>query len=160
MNFLIIVGIFFGVLFGMAFLTKRRLGILAPVLAAGALLSTLWVGDLTPLVQRAGIVLLQPPLESVIAAVSLLAPALLVLISGPTYRTMRSRMVGAFLFALLAIFLLLDIFQSSLVIDGVGQTVFDWLSEWKTLGVTAILMLAVLEALSIRTPKPEKPAKH
>lgn len=160
MNFLIILGIFFGALFSMAFLTKRRLGVLAPALAVGALLSTLWVGDLTPLVQKAGIVLLQPPLESVIAAVSLLTPALLLLISGPSYHKMRSRMVGGFLFALLAIFLLLDVFQSTIVIDGLGQTVFDWLSEWKTLGVTAILILAVLEALGIRTPKPEKPAKH
>jgi hypothetical protein len=160
MSFLIILGIFFGALFGMAFLTKRRLGVLGLALGAGAIISSLWVGDLTPLVQRAGIVILQPPLESVVAAVLLLIPAAFLFISGPTYRGLRSRMLGAFLFALLAIFLMLDIFESAVIIDGLGQAVFTWLDEWKALGTTLILIIAIFEALGIRTPKPEKLPKH
>ena len=160
MSFLIVTGIFSGLLFGLAFLTKRRFGVLGLALAAGALMSELWVGDLTPLVAQAGIVILRPPLESVVATTLLLLPAAFLFISGPTYRGIRGRTTGALLFALLAIFLMLDIFESALVIEGAGQTVFAALGEWKMLGTSALLVIAVLDGLGIRTPKPEKPAKH
>lgn len=160
MSFIIVAAIVFGALFGLAFLTKRRLGVLGLALAAGALISELWVGDLTPLVAQAGIEIIRPPLESVVATVLLLTPAALLFISGPTYRGMRSRAMGSLLFALLAIFLMLDIFESAVIIDGIGQTIFTWLQQWQPLGTTIILIFAVLEGLGIRTPKPEKLGKH
>lgn len=160
MSFLIVSGILFAVLFGLAFLTKRRLGILGLALAAGSVISSLWVNDLTPLVAKAGFTLSQPPLESVVAAVLLVVPAAFLLIGGPVYKGSYGRVVGSLLFALLALFLMLDILESSLVIEGVGQTVFTMLRDWQMLGTSVILMLAIFDALSIRTPKPEKPAKH
>ena len=160
MNFIMVLAVVFGALFGLAFLTKRRLGVLGLALAAGALISELWVGDLTPLVAQAGIEIIRPPLESVVAAVLLLTPAALLFISGPTYHGMRGRVIGSLLFALLAIFLMLDIFESAVIIEGVGQAVFAGLDDWKALGTTTILILAILEGLGIRTPKPEKLAKH
>lgn len=160
MSFVVVLAVVFGALFGMAFLTKRRLGVLGLALAAGALISELWVGDLTPLVAQAGIEIIRPPLESVVATALLVTPAALLFISGPTYHGMRSRVTGAFLFALLAVFLMLDIFESAVVIEGIGQTIFMSLNDWQALGTTTILILAILEALGIRTPKPALPAKH
>jgi len=159
-SFIVVIAVVFGALFGMAFLTKRRLGVLGLALAAGALISELWVGDLTPLVAKAGIEIISPPLESVVATVLMLTPAALLFISGPTYHGMRSRVMGSLLFALLAIFLMLDIFESAVVIEGVGQTIFTGLKDWQMLGTTVILIFAVLEGLGIRTPKPALPAKH
>lgn len=160
MNFVIVLAIVFGALFGLAFLTKRRLGVLGLALAAGALISELWVGDLTPLVAQAGIEIIRPPLESVVATVLLLTPPAFLFISGPTYHHMRGRVIGSLLFALLAVFLMLDIFESAVIIDGLGQTIFTGLQQWQALGITVILILAVLGGLGIRTPKPEKPGKH
>ena len=160
MTDLVLVSVLAGFLFRLAFLTMRRFGVLGLALAAGAIMSELWVGDLTPLVAQTGIVILRPPLESLVAATLLLLPAAFLFISGPVYRGMRSRVTGALLFALLAVFLMLDIFESALVIEGVGQTIFTGLTDWRMLGTSALLILAIFDGLGIRTPKPEKPAKH
>src|SRR3954465_8231908 len=120
MSFLIIFLIIIGILFATAYFTKRRFGVLGLALAAGAMLSTLWVGDLTPIIAQAGIVLVKPPLESVVSAALILLPALLLLSSGPSYKSQVQRLVGAGAFAVLAAALLLDPLGSALVIDGVG----------------------------------------
>ena len=160
MGFLTVFGITLGVLFLVAFFTKRRLAVLGPALAVGAMLSELWVGDLTPLVAQAGFVTVKPPLESVVAATLVLVPAFFLLLSGPAYHGKAGRVIGALLFALLANFLLLDVYSAAVIIDGPGRLLFDGLSDWKILGVSAVLLLAIFEGLGIKTPKPDKLAKH
>src|SRR5258708_6096136 len=108
MSFLVIFLVIIGALFLTAFLTKRRFGVLGLALAAGAMLSTLWVGDLTPIIASAGIILVRPPLESVVSAGLILLPAVLLLSSGSTYKSMLQRVIGAALFAMLATSLLLE----------------------------------------------------
>jgi hypothetical protein len=153
MSFVTIFFVLIGLLFATAFLTKRRFGVLGLALTAGAMLSTLWVGDLTPIIANAGIILVKPPLQSVVAAFLILLPALLLLASGSTYKSGRQRFVGAAAFAILAIALLLEPLGSALVIDGIGRSVYDFFTRYRTIIITICLVLAVLDLLMTKTPK-------
>lgn len=160
MSFLVIFLGFIAALFVAAFFTRRRFGVLGLALAAGAMLSTMWVGDLTPLIVNAGIVLVKPPLESVVAAALILLPAVLLLSSGPTYRNMVQRIIGSALFAILAIALLLTPLGAALVLDHVSQPVYDFFMQWRTAIITAALVLAIGDLLVTKTPKHSKEPKH
>ena len=154
MSFIVI---FIGLLvaaFILIFLTKRRFGVLGLALAAGAILSELWVGDLTPLVAQAGIQMTRPPLESVVAAVVTVTPALLLLFSGPTYRSTLWRVIGGIIFAVLAIAFLLDPLGSALVIEGPGKPVYQFFADNKMLIISIGLIISLLDVLATKTPKP------
>jgi len=153
MSFVIIFLILIGALFATAYFTKRRFGVLGLALAAGAMLSTLWVGNLTPIIANAGIILVKPPLESVVGAALILLPAVLLLSSGPTYKSFSQRLVGSFAFAILAIALLLQPLGSALVIDGVGQSVYTFFLNNRAIIVTVCLALAVLDLLVTKNSK-------
>jgi hypothetical protein len=160
MGFLTVAGIIFAILFILMFFARRRYGVMGLALAAGAMMSSLWVGDLTPLVAKAGVVIVQPPLESVVAAGLMLVPAALLLFSGPIYHKAGTRVFGSLLFSLLAVILLLDILRSAVVIDGPGKLVYDALYQWKTMGVTFLLLAAVVDTWGVRTPKRDKELRH
>jgi len=155
-SFLVIFLILIGVLFATAFFTKRRFGVLGLALAAGAMLSTLWVGDLTPIIAKAGIEIIKPPLGSLVSAGLIVTPALVLLFSGPTYKTLRQRIIGAVAFAILATSLLLEPLGSALVIDGVGKTVYDFFVQYHASIITVALVLAVLDLLVTKTPRAHK----
>ncbi len=142
-----------GSLFALAFLTKRRFGVLGLALAADAMLGRLWVGDLTPIIAKAGFVLVKPPLESVVLAGLILLPAVLLLASGPTYKKMRQRVVGAALFAVLATALLLEPLGSALVIDDTAKPVYEFFVRYHVSIITVCLALALLDLLVTRTPR-------
>jgi hypothetical protein len=156
MSFLVIFLIVIGLLFATSFFTRRRFGVLGLALAAGAMLSSLWVKDLTPVIASAGFVIVKPPLTSLVSAALILAPALLLLSSGPTYKSMIQRVVGAVAFAILATSLLIGPLGSALVVEGVGKNVYDFLVQYHASIVTIGLVLAVLDLLVTKTPKHHK----
>lgn len=156
MSFVVIFLVIIGALFATAFFTKRRFGVLGLALAAGSILSSLWVGDLTPIIANAGIILVKPPLESVVSAALILLPAVLLLSSGPTYKSMIQRVVGALAFAVLAIALLLEPLGSALVIDKIGQPVYDFFLQQRIWIITGALLLAIGDLLMAKTPKHRK----
>ena len=158
MTFVIIFLLLIAILFGIAFITKRRFGVLGLALAAGSMLSTLWVGDLTPIVAQAGFVLIRPPLESVVASVLILLPAMLLLTSGPSYSAGHQRVMGALLFAILATVLLLQPLGSALIIEGLGERVFDFMTTYQVVIITVCLTVAIMDLLLAKTPK--IPSKH
>jgi hypothetical protein len=153
MSFVIIFLIIIGALFATAFFTKRRFGVLGLALAAGAMLSGLWVGDLTPIIANAGIIIIRPPLHSVVSAVLILLPALVLLASGPTYKAMYQRIIGAAAFAVLATALLLESLGAALVIDDVGKPVYEFFVQNRVIIITICLILAILDLLVARTPR-------
>lgn len=158
MTSVVIFLIIIAVLFAIAFFTKRRFGVLGLALAAGAMLSTLWVGDLTPIIAQAGFVLVRPPLESVVASLLTLVPAVLLLASGPTYSKASQRVIGALLFAVFATVLLLEPLGSALIIEGTGKDVYDFLVANRVMIITGCLIIAIADILFTKTPK--IPAKH
>lgn len=158
MTSVIIVLILIVTLFAIAFFTKRRYGILALGLVTGAMLSTLWVGDLTPIIAQAGFVLVRPPLESVVASALTLLPAILLLLSGPKYHKTFQRLLGGLLFALLATVLLLEPIGAALVIEGTGKVVYDFLSTHRIVMITLCLAFAIADIVFAKIPK--VPSKH
>ncbi|HET8884215.1 MAG TPA: hypothetical protein VFM68_01965 [Candidatus Saccharimonadales bacterium] len=158
MSFVIILLLSMAALFGVVFFAKRRFGVLGLALAAGAMVSTLWVGDLTPIIAEAGFVLVAPPLESVVAAALILLPAILLLSSGPSYTTTWQRVSGATLFALLAVSLLLEPLGSALVVEGIGQQVYEFFVGYQVIIITTCLALAIVDVLLTKTPK--RSSKH
>lgn len=153
MSFLVIFLGALTVLFVLAFFTKRRFGVLGLALAAGAMLANLWVGKLTPVIAEAGVKLVAPPLHSVVSAALILAPALLLLFSGPTYKTKPWRIAGAAAFAVLAAALLLEPLGAALIIEGPGKQVYELFVQYRTVIITACLVLALLDLLAVKMPK-------
>ena len=153
MSFVVIFLIVIAALFAVAFFTKRRFGVLGLALAAGAMLSTMWSGDLTPLIINAGFVVVKPPLSSLVSAALILLPAVLLLTSGPTYKSTPQRIVGATAFAALATALLLEPLGSALTMDSVGKPVYDFFVQYRPVIVTVGLGLAVFDLLTTKTPR-------
>jgi hypothetical protein len=158
MSFIIIFSALAVVLFLAAFVSKRRFGVLGLALLAGATLSGLWVETVTMIVAGLGVRSSAPPLETIVEAAITLFPALLLLLSGPTYRTAVQRIVGALAFTLLALALLLQPLGSALVITGVGQTVYTVFMQYHATIITACVIFAILDLFGAKTPP--HAAKH
>lgn len=153
MSFLIIFLIIILALFVPAYLTKRRFGVLGLALAAGAILSSLWVGNLTPIIANTGVTMVQPPLESMVSAGLILLPAILLLFSGPVYKGKVQRIVGALLFTVLATALLLTPLGSALVIDDTAKPIYEAFVQYRPIIITFALVYALTDLLLTKTPK-------
>ena len=155
----IIIGI---VLFGLAFATRRRFGVLGLALAAGSLLSSLWAAPLVEIIEQSQSGLSGISVAGYVAAGLVLLPAILLLFSGPSYKGMRGRVVGAILFAVFALMLISEPLGSALVLDGIGLTVYDTLHRYQAYVITIGVVLAVLDLLAIHASggHSSKKAKH
>lgn len=156
MTFLVIFGLIIAGLFASVFFTKRRIGMPMLALAAGALLATMWVGDLTPIIAQAGIVIVQPPLESLVAVALTLLPALLVSSASGSYGNTMQQVVASVVFALFATALLLPYIGSALVIDDAGRPFYEFFVEYRSLIVTVGLMAGIVDLVILKKPKPGK----
>ncbi len=156
MNVALVFGATILLLFLLAFFTKRRFGVLGLALAAGAMLSGLWAQTLTPIIAEAGLVVTKPPLLTVVAVSLVLLPAVALLFSGPSYRDMLSRLLGAFMFAILALALLVEPLGSALVLTGQERQVYALFADNRVYIVTAGLIAALIDILATRSPRSKK----
>ncbi len=147
MNVIIVFGLTLAALFVLAYYTKRRFGVLGLALAAGAMLSSLWALELTPLVKSTGIDIVSPPLATIVGVILVLLPAVLLLASGPTYHNKREQILGAFLFSSLALALLIEPLGTGLVLQGDSRMVYEWLIEYRVWIVTAGLVAALIDLM-------------
>lgn len=140
-------------LFALAFFTKRRFGVLGLALCAGALLNGSWTSSLTPIIEQQGVTLIAPPLASVVAMTLTLAPALLLLFSGPSYTKLPGRIAGSAIFALLAFVFLLEPLASALVLDQASRQAYGTVQQFGNLIIVAGIGAALIDLLLTRTPK-------
>ncbi len=160
MNVALMSIIVLGALFALAFLTKRRFGVLGLALAAGAMLSSLWAETLTPVIREAGVMVDVPPLATLVAVTLVLLPSVVLLFSGPSYSSILMRVVGAFSYAALALALLIEPMGSALILEGRSVDVYQTLLDYRVYIVTAGLIFALFDILSTRTPKHRRSGKH
>lgn len=153
MSFLIVFVVIAVALFFLSYLTKRRFGVPGLALAAGAILSTLWVGNLTPIIAGVGVEMVQPPLESVVSAGLILLPAVLLLFSGQAVKSKPQRVIGSLAFTVLAIAFLLVPLGSALVIDDSTRPVYEALMQYRAVIITAALVYAICDLLLSKMPK-------
>lgn len=160
MNVALVFGIVLIALFALAFLTKRRFGVLGLALAAGAMLSSLWAETLTPIIEETGFSVDRPPLIMLVSVGLVLLPAVLLLFSGPSYKDLPRRLVGAACFAALALALLVEPLGSAMVLTGDGKVVYEFFVTNRVYIVTGGLILALFDLLTTHTSRRRKSAKH
>jgi hypothetical protein len=136
-----------GLLFVMAYATSRRFGMLGLALAAGALLSTNWTGNVTPFIQQQGIQLVTPPLELVVRVALILIPPALLLLSGPVYTVRWQRILGALAFALFGFALLSGPLGLILQLDEPGLSFYNFMNKYQSLFIVLGVIAAIADAL-------------
>ena len=140
-------------LFALAYFTKRRFGILGLALCAGALLSTGWTSSLTPWLEQQGIVVVTPPLSSLVATTLILGPALLLLFGGPIYSKIIPRIVGALLFAVVAFSFLLGPLGNALIFDPISAQIYATAVHFQNLIMVGGITAALADVLLTRSPR-------
>lgn len=137
------------VLFGLAFMTRRRFGVLGLALAAGSLLSSMWATPLITMIESTNPALSGIAIAGYVAAALVLLPAVLLLFSGPAYKGTHGRLTGALLFAVFALILISAPLGSALILDDMGRMIYDALQQYQTYIVTVGVALAVLDLLAV-----------
>lgn len=148
---IVVLAITVAVFWGLAFFSRRRFGVLGLALAAGALLSLLWAGQMVGIVERSNITLASISVAGLVSVGLVLAPAALLLFSGPSYTNKHGRVVGATLFAVFATTLITEPLSSALVLDAMGHSVFNIIADYQAYIVTGGVILALLDMLAIHT---------
>lgn len=147
-------------LFSLAFVSRRRFGVLGLALAAGALLAQQMTKDLSQLISE-----LDMPVEplSAVSAASIiltLLPALVLLMSGPSYKKRNKAIVGAIEFSIMAMLLILGPLMSSLPPDQLMQPMLQWVVKYNGILLALAIGLAVADAWMIHViPPAEDPKK-
>lgn len=147
------------VLFILAFLTKRRFGVLGLALCAGALLSDTLARSLAPLLSKQNIVL--PPLSDVaLAAIILtLLPSALLLLGGPKYLSKRAQLIGAAGYGLFGTLLLLGPLSSALILNSASRDILQNVANYESGLIAVGVAVAVLDMWSVHRPKLGRAAK-
>lgn len=160
MNALLVLAVLLVALFALAYLTRRRFGVLGLALCAGSLLSTSWASTLTPWVESHGIDFVSPPLSAVVSTLLILGPALLLLFSGPTYSSHIQRIAGAAAFALLAFVFLLQPIGIAFVFDESTSQFYNTIQQSSNLIIVVGILVALGDMLITRTPHHAKRSAH
>lgn len=146
------------VLFLLAFVMKRRFGVLGLALAAGSLLSTYWSDAVQAFLEEQGITLVQPPLAGVVAVSLALLPALLLLFGGPVYSSKFQRILGGLLFATMAFLVVLPSLTTVFVIDPAVRPVIDSIAEYKNSILAALIVYATIDTMLAQGKSPGRAA--
>lgn len=155
-----IVGIIFGVLalalFAGAFFSRRRFGLLGLALTAGATLSSIWAYNAGLVISATGLVPAGPLTNAVALSAVVLLPAILLLFHGYTYKSVVGRVIGAALFAVLALAFLVEPIGYALALEGVAAEVYGWLVGNKNLIISIGVIAAVVDLFFTKPAKIER----
>ena len=162
MTLVIIVGIAIA-LFGLAYSTKRRFGVLGLGLAAGVLLAQNATSFVAGIFKSYDLPV-EPLTYAVSATVTLtLLPALLLLVGGPSYISKRSAVIGATAFAVLGTLLILGPLTTALpTIDSGIKQMLDFIAQWQAAIIALAILAAVFDTILLHTGKSNarKHSKH
>ncbi|PID31317.1 hypothetical protein CR983_01860 [Candidatus Saccharibacteria bacterium] len=147
MSFLIALGLYFGVLLLLFFVSKRHIGMPALGLTAGAVLAKLWADGLTPLVADMGLRLVVPPLHSVVAVVLTLLPALIVMLRAAKAHSLLHQIYSAVVFAALATMLTWGALANAVVLDDTSRSLVVQLQPYDSVIITTCIVLALVDVV-------------
>jgi hypothetical protein len=160
MNAILIFGGLAIVLFAASLFSKRRFGVLGLALAAGSILSGIWDGTAGLLVSLVNVVPKGSWTEAVTKVLVVLAPAIILLFHGVTYKTMPARILGSLLFTVLALTFLVEPLSTVLATDPLSKEVIGWLRANYSALISLGLILAVLDLFTTHAQaKHEQPKK-
>ena len=143
-------------LFAVAFFSKRRFGILGLALAAGALLAEQLTHDVSSILEHNNVPV-QPLSFTAAASVGLiLLPALVLLVSGPAYRSKVSAAIGSVAFALLATVLILGPLTTALpALEPQVWDALQFIAKYQSLLIAVAVIGAVLDTWLTHNAKPK-----
>lgn len=161
MSPLVIFGVLVALLFGGAYLTKRRFGVLGLALAGGFVLAGLWgaTGGLLFAAEGIRIGALAPETFAII--VITLLPACVLLLHGPRYHSSLSRLVASILFTLLALALVINPIRPLLMGSGTGLTIYAHIMQFRELIISGGLVSAFADIFFMKASSHAKAeSKH
>ena len=141
-------------LFGLAFVTKRRFGVLGLGLAGGAVLSQSWGREIGQIFENQQLPV--EPLSYFVAATvaPINIPPLLRLIAGPKYTDKKYALIGSICFALLGTLLLIGPLTMDLPpLSGEMKTSLDFIAQWENLLIACGIALAIVDMLHANSSK-------
>ena len=152
MTYLVVLAIYFGILFLVAWLSRRSLGVPTLALAAGALLASIWTDSLTPIVADSGLIIVRPPLASIVSITLTLLPAILIMMRSPKASSHGHSIVGAIIFALLGVVLTYGAFSNAVVLDAASKTYVLEIIKYQNIAITVCVAFALIETLLHKKP--------
>lgn len=160
MTYLTILGIYLGILFIIGFTSRRSMGFPSLALTAGAVMADLWTDSLTPIVAEAGIIMVQPPLSSLVSIALTLVPALVVMIRAPKVSTHHHAWFGSLVFAVLGVVLTYGAFSDAVVLDEASKDAVKHMVTYQPIVTTGAIILAIIDVLLYRRPQVHKKKAH
>lgn len=151
MDVIIIIGLAVLLLFGFAYITKRRFGVLGLALATGYVLSVMWQDVIADIALRLPVDLGVVSPVTFLTLLVILLPSLVLLFGGPRYKTKRGRLLGSMLYAVLAVLFSLGALEHTVVLMGDSRTVFEMIVQYQQYILTAALVVAVLDIMHTRS---------
>lgn len=152
MTYVIVLMIYFAILFAIAWVSRRSLGVPTLTLAAGALIASIWTDSLTPIVAEAGLVVTHPPLTSIVSVGLTLLPALLVMFRSHKMSSKYHSVLGSIMFAALGVVLTYGAFSNAVVLDEQSKEyIVDFVKYQNTI-ITACVAMALLSVLFYKKP--------
>lgn len=142
---LLVFGAVFAALFTVAYISKRRFGLLGLALTAGATLSTIWDQNTELIVSMTGLIPAGPITEAVTLSILVLLPAVLLLFHGYTYKSKHARIIGSLLFAAFALVLLVVPIGHTVPLDGASADLYTWVLAHDELLISVGIILAVVD---------------
>jgi hypothetical protein len=152
----LVVGALALLLFAGAFISRRRFGLLGLALTAGATLSTLWSYEAGLVISSTGLVPDGPMTNATALSLVVLLPALILLFHGYTYKDILSRILGSFLFTVLALAFLLEPLQYILPLEGQTGEIYRLLNDNKGLVISVGVVLAIVDLFFTKPVKNER----
>lgn len=160
---LVIILVILCALFAIAFVTKRRFGVLGLGLAAGVVLAQNASQLVGQLFEQNSVPVAPLSYDSAATVTIILLPAIVLLCGGPTYRSKKAALLGALGFALLGTFFLLGPITTALPeSEQTIRNVLITLAQWQNLCVIIALALALIDTFMVHgaAAKHYNHAKH
>ncbi len=137
-------------LFGLAFVTKRRFGVLGLALAAGVVLAQSATNYVSDFLQQQALPVAPLTYDGTATIILILLPALILLVGGPTYSSKKAAIIGALGFALLGTFFLLGPLTTALpTTDTAVRNVLVVVAQSQDIIVIVALVLALLDTVMV-----------
>ena len=152
MTYLVLLALYLITFFVIAWTSRRSMGIPALALTAGAVLAKMWTDSLTPLIASTGVIVIRPPLSSLVAIALTLIPALLVMMRAHKVTRQHHGIFSSLVFAVLAVMLTYGAFVNAVVLDDGSQALVTQLLAYDTVIITVAIVLALGEVLLYKKP--------
>ncbi len=147
-------------LFAIAFVAKKRFGLLGLALAAGYILSDVWGESVGIAASIAGLPD-NSQTNAMVASVLILLPALLLMFHGYSYKSFLPRVFGALIFCVLAVTFILKSIGGNLVWDSSEISLYKTFTDYSDYVIGTGLAFSVIDLFFTKpAKKAEKGKEH